>query len=813
MSSSSTNSFSSPRMFNGENYDFWAIRMKAFLKGNDVWEVIEHGFQLPFPQENPTVAQMKRNVEYNAGTYRALSFLHNAVANDIFPKIASCQNAQEVWEALKEAYEGSARDKSVTLLALKREFEMLKMKETDTIRQYSSKLVDLITQIQMQGERFPDSRVVNKMLVSLPDRFEPKVAAIEESCDLSRLSIKALTGKLQALQKRLVMRFDESVERAFQAKHKGKYLVARSDWQHEANKVEKGKQHAECSRNFDKRDKFPPCPNCRRTNHLEKDCWHKGKPQFYCKNCKKHGHTKKFCKANQVQYRPKQVQQANFIEDQNEEDYIDVKLFTKLDRFIRTRVRLGNGYVVQAEGKGNVSIQTKEVKYTPQQNGVSERKNRTVMEMARSMLFEKNLPKKFWAEAVHTAVYLLNGLPTRAVEATRRTKLDEKAEMGILVGYAAQSKGAAATSRHQNVAETNDDSPPLKVKSLEDVYARCNLATSDPTCFFEASKHDEWMAAMKEKLAMIEKNKTWSLCPRPEVNKYKARLVIKGYAQQQGVDFSETFAPVTRHDTIKLLFAIFAQNGWKVYHMDVKSAFLNGFLEEEIYVEQPKGFFVHGSENMVYKLHKALYGLKQALRAWYSRIDAYLMQQGFRRSENEATLYVKDINGDVQLLVSLYVDDFLITGSDVQAMEHFMLVMKKEFEMSDLGEMSYFLGLEIKQCGNGIFLSQQKYAQDMMKKFNMGYNKPVSTPLVLNCKMSKNDGNAYVDASWYKSIIGSLLYLTATRPDIMFAASLLSRYMSSPTQVQLSVAKRVLRCGMSTTCIKLGEHFLPTIFN
>ncbi|GKU93722.1 hypothetical protein SLEP1_g7290 [Rubroshorea leprosula] len=748
--------------------------MKAFLKGNDFWEVIEHGFQLPFPQENPTVAQMKRNAEYNVGTYRALSFLHNAVANDIFPKIASCQNAHEVWEALKEEYEGSARDKSVTLLTLKREFKLLKMKETDTIRQYSSKLVDLVTQIRMQGERFPDSRVVDRMLVSLPDRFEPKVAAIEESCDLSRLSVKALIGKLQAHEKRLAMRSEESVEGAFQAKHKGKYLVARSDWQQEANKVEKGKHQAECSRNFDKRDKFPPCPNCRRTNHLEKDCWHKGKPRFYCKNCKKHGHTEKFCKANQVQYRPKQVQQANFIEDQNEEDYMfvamhscfvtledswyvdsgctnhmvrDVKLFTKLDRSIRTRVRLGNGYVVQAEGKGNVSIQTKEgiktitdvlyipslsqnllsvtqlmkhgysvhfkqdvcqifhlhgsevanvkmvdnsfplmwsdvkqhvliskedettlwhrryghcnvktlkflqssqlsqvfsvfkkfkvlvekqsgcqlrilrsengkeytskefdvfceehainhqltVKYTPQQNGVSERKNRTVMEMARSMLFEKNLPKKFWAEAVHTVVYLLNGLPTRAVEgktpieawfglkpsayhlkvfgsicymhvpATRRTKLDEKVEMGILVGYAAQSKGyriynlqsqkmevyrdvlvdefafwswddkkiikesssqlnedfnveqsAAATSRHQNVAETDHDSPPLKVKSLEDVYARCNLATFDPTCFFEASKYDEWMATMKEELAMIEKNKTWSLCPRPE---------------------------------------------------------------------------------------------------------------------------------------------------------------------------------------------------------------------------------------------------------------------------------------------------------
>lgn len=185
------------------------------------------------------------------------------------------------------------------------------------------------------------------------------------------------------------------------------------------------------------------------------------------------------------------------------------------------------------------------------------------------------------------------------------------------------------------------------------------------------------------------------LNPDGSINKHKARLVVKGYAQIFCVDFSDTFAPVARLDTIILLLAITAQKGWKVYQLDVKSTFLNGFLEEEIYVEQSEGFAVKGQEDDVYLLKKALYGLKQAPRAWYSRIDKHLMQLGFKRSLNEATLYIKgdEINF---VVVSLYVDDSLITGSNEELMKKFREDMKQTFEMTDLGEMAYFLGMEIR---------------------------------------------------------------------------------------------------------------------
>ena len=180
--------------------------------------------------------------------------------------------------------------------------------------------------------------------------------------------------------------------------------------------------------------------------------------------------------------------------------------------------------------------------------------------------------------------------------------------------------------------------------------------------------------------------------------KLKASLVVKGFSQRYGLDYMETFAPVARLDTIRLLIAVAAQNQWTIHQMDVKSAFLNGFLEEEIYIEQPPGFIMPGKEHLVYRLRKALYGLKQAPRAWYARIDSYLVSLGFERSASEPTLYVKRNGAETQLIVSLYVDDLLVTGGDKFMLADFKAKMKEMFEMSNLGLMTYFLEMEVNQA-------------------------------------------------------------------------------------------------------------------
>lgn len=277
------------------------------------------------------------------------------------------------------------------------------------------------------------------------------------------------------------------------------------------------------------------------------------------------------------------------------------------------------------------------------------------------------------------------------------------------------------------------------------------------------------------------------------LQKHKAHLVVKGYAQVLGIDFFEPFSPVARIDTIRTIIAIAAQRGWKVSQFDVKSAFLNGELQEEVYVEQPHGFEIEGLENKVYKLGKALYGLKQAPRAWYGKIDKYFLDNRFQRSESEPTLYVKSKDTDEILIVCLYVDDMIFTGNSLPLINDFKEKMMSKFEMTDLGILHYFLGMEIIQDPYDIFLCQEKYAKDLLKRFHMSNCNPASTPMNTNERLVLDDGLEKADEKEFRSIVGGLIYLTHSRLDIMFAVSLISRFMHKPSRQHMGAAKRVLR--------------------
>lgn len=206
---------------------------------------------------------------------------------------------------------------------------------------------------------------------------------------------------------------------------------------------------------------------------------------------------------------------------------------------------------------------------------------------------------------------------------------------------------------------------------------------------------------------------------------------------------------------------------------------------------QPEGFVKKGSEEKVYKLHKALYGLKQAPRAWYAKIDGFLTKHGFRRSPNEPTLYIR--THGCMVLVSLYVDDLLVTGGNEKEVSNFKSELELNFEMSSLGEMKYFLGIEVVQSSKGIFISQESYVKELLKKFDMEDCNSVATPMNEGTKLVKDDDSPKVNPSIYRSLIGSLLYVCSTRPDIMFSVAVLSRFMHSPSQNHLSCAKRILR--------------------
>lgn len=247
-----------------------------------------------------------------------------------------------------------------------------------------------------------------------------------------------------------------------------------------------------------------------------------------------------------------------------------------------------------------------------------------------------------------------------------------------------------------------------------------------------------------------------------------------------------------------------------MFQLDVKSAFLHGKLNEAVFIEQPMGYVQEGKEDKVYKLKKALYGLKQAPRAWYSRIEGYFIKEGFERCNYEPTLFVK-IEGAKILIISLYVDDLIFTGNDIGICEKFKSSMKLEFDMTDLGKMKYFLGVEIQQSSEGIHMCQRKYAQEVLDRFGMKNCNSVKNPIVPGTKLTKECGGADVDATLFKQMVGSLMYLTATRPDMMYVVCLISRYMAKPKEAHMLAAKRVLRYLKGT--IEMGVFYKRGVKN
>nr|KYP69348.1 Retrovirus-related Pol polyprotein from transposon TNT 1-94 [Cajanus cajan] len=296
------------------------------------------------------------------------------------------------------------------------------------------------------------------------------------------------------------------------------------------------------------------------------------------------------------------------------------------------------------------------------------------------------------------------------------------------------------------------------VNSEGDLVHLALFSEIEPVSFEEAMDDPKWIEAMKDELRSIEKNKTWELVslplqkksidvkwvykvkekPKGEVAKYKARLVAKGFLQKAGIDYGDVFAPVARIETVRLVVALASLKGWPMYQLDVKSAFLNGEIEEEVYVAQPPGFKIKGQEEKVYKLRKDLYGLKQAPRAWNKRIDSFLHQMKFIKCTYEHGVYVKSENNSDLLIACLYVDDLLVTGSNQGMVVDFKRSMMEEFEMTDLGHLSYFLGIEFKKTEKGIVMHQCKYATDILKKFNLYDCNPCATPAEIGLLLKKD---------------------------------------------------------------------------
>jgi hypothetical protein len=371
-------------------------------------------------------------------------------------------------------------------------------------------------------------------------------------------------------------------------------------------------------------------------------------------------------------------------------------------------------------------------------------------------------------------------------------------------------------------------------------YTMANIVFSndEPTSVEEALNGpdaDQWKAAMDEEYNSLILNHTWKLVPLPpdrkpidckwvfrkkytdtgEVEKYKARLVARGFTQVKGIDYHETFSPVVKFASIRTLLALAVQHSYIVHQMDVTTAYLNGDLEEDIYMTQPEGY-VKG--DYVCKLQRSLYGLKQSGRAWYDKINTTFIKLGFSRSNADPSVYSRISRSEV-LYVAIYVDDLMIIGNDLKAIAKLKDELSRLFKMKDLGNIHYILGIKMTHTAEGsIIMSQTHYIDAILRQYNMEDARAAGAPLNASVKLSKPMAEATIDEQRYMrnvpylNVIGSLMYLAqATRPDIAYAVGLLGRFASDPRPVHWEAAKHLMRylIGTRNYCLKYSKSNMP----
>ncbi|RVW91047.1 Retrovirus-related Pol polyprotein from transposon TNT 1-94 [Vitis vinifera] len=586
--------------------------------------------------------------------------------------------------------------------------------------------------------------------------------------------------------------------------------------------------------------------------------------------------------------------------------------------------------------------------HTPQQNGVAERKNRHLVETARTLRLHNHVPFRFWGDAVFTACYLINRMPSSVLHdqiphsllfpdqplyflpprvfgctcfvhilTPGQDKLSAKAMKCLFLGYSRLQKGyrcySLETHRYFISADVTffEDSPffsttseslpvsdvlPIPIVSPPDampprplqVYHRrprvvaplpfpeapadslpipsaspapalpspndlpiavrkgtrstrnphpiynflsyhrlsspysafvsAISSVSLPKSTHEALSHPGWRQAMVDEMAALHSNGTWDLVVLPsgkstvgcrwvyavkvgpdgQVDRLKARLVAKGYTQVYGSDYGDTFSPVAKIASVRLLLSMAAMCSWSLYQLDIKNAFLHGDLAEEVYMEQPPGFVAQGESGLVCRLRRSLYGLKQSPRAWFSRFSSVVQEFGMLRSTADHSVFYHHNSLGQCIYLVVYVDDIVITGSDQDGIQKLKQHLFTHFQTKDLGKLKYFLGIEIAQSSSGVVLSQRKYALDILEETGMLDCKPVDTPMDPNVKLVPGQGEPLGDPGRYRRLVGKLNYLTITRPDISFPVSVVSQFLQSPCDSHWDAVIRILRYIKST---------------
>ncbi|GJR57285.1 retrovirus-related pol polyprotein from transposon TNT 1-94 [Tanacetum coccineum] len=688
-----------PPLFESDSFIYWKNRFDTYVKSKDLdlWHVITNGDFQPIIQNPET--KLDEVVPFENQT------------DDLKRRLAKNNEAKMKTLLITHQDNNQVKDNKIDLLV--QQYEQFVISEDESIDSAFARFNTIITSLKALDEGYSSKNYVRKFLRALHPKWRAKVTAIEESKDLTSLSLDELIGNLKVHE--MIIKKDSEIVKA-KVERKSLALKAKKESSDEecSTSGSEDEEYAMAVRDFKKffkrRGRFVRQPqNDKKTFQRSRDDKN-GKSERKCFRCGDPNHLIGECPKP-----PRDKNQRAFVggswRDSGEED--DEKI-------------QGRDYVLKIKESLNVTF------------------DETPPPSKTSPLVDDDLDEE------------------EAIRATEKKNLenvveDETLEIDDIV----------------NIKESRNH-------PLENVIGNLNQRT--------LRSQAQNQIAMQEELNQFIANDVWELVLQPKnmtiigtkwvfrnkldengvVSRNKARLVAQGYNQQEGIDYDETYAPVARLESIRILLAYACALDFKLFQMDVKSAFLNGFINEEVYVAQPPGFIDFEKLDHVYKLKKALYGLKQAPKAWYDRLKAFLIKHEYKIGMVDNTLFTKKKSSNL-IIVQIYVDD-IIFGLTCQDMcDEFAKIMHDEFEMSMIGELNFFLGLQIKQMEDGIFFNQSKYIKEMLKKFGLEDSKPMKTPMSSDTKLTKDEECESVDSTKYRGMIGSLLYLMASRPDIMFS--------------------------------------------
>ncbi|KAL4271452.1 hypothetical protein GQ457_13G004180 [Hibiscus cannabinus] len=925
-----------------ENFKFWKESILLQLGCLDIDYAIRKSE--PSITDNSNQADLALYEKWERSNRLSIMFIKSKVPADVRGSIEQYKNVQDLLVAIEKQFQTSQKLLANTLIM---KFTSLKLTTVKGVRDHINKMRDLAARLKALEVEMSDSFLVHYILNTLPPQYGP--FKISYNTHKDKWSIDELLTMCDQEEGRLILEMGESAltvtqgKRSVQARQKGKAKM---------------QPQADIKKEF-------TCFFCKKKGHLKKDCV-KYKGWLEKKDCIKGKQTNKSKKGAKRSSTLLEIIHSDiccpdmdvqgqkyfitFIDDYSRYMYMlhyksealeAFKVFkAEVEKQCGKQIKIvrtdrGGEYYGRYTEDGQVpgpfakflQDNGKVGQYTmpgsPDQNGVAERRNRTLMDMVRSMLSGSKLPKSLWVEALKTAVYILNRVPTKAVPKTpfelfkgwkpslrhirvwgcpsevriynpQEKKLDPRTISGYFIGYAEKSKGyrfycpshstRIVESRNAKFLENDSvsgiqtgveqpinevpqpaentpvdqvvhENPEIIEQPVEQHNSQENVgsilrrstrerksaissdyvvylqesdynvgAENDPESFSQDMSCNEsklWYDAMKDEMNSMKNNEVWDLVPLPDgvkvigckwvfktkkdskgnIERYKARLVAKGFTQQEGIDYTETFSPVSKKDSLRIVLALVAQFDLELQQMDVKTAFLNGDLEEEVYMKQPEGFSSSDGDNLVCKLKKSIYGLKQASRQWYLKFHEVISSFDFVENIMDHCIYQKVSESKICFLI-LYVDDILLATNDRGMLHEVKQFLFKNFDMKDMGDASYVIGIKIhRDRHKGVLgLSQETYINKVLERFRMKDCSPTVAPIVKGDKFNLNQcpKNEFEREQTknipYASVVGSLMYAqVCTRPDIAFVVGMLGRYQSNPGIDHWRAAKKVLR--------------------